>query len=115
MCTKNDLLNIAKELSMETMAICPKLEKIILYGSYARGDNTSDSDVDVMIIIDDTEEAVREYRKKISLISSELSLKYDVLLSVLLRDKKSFEKRSQYVPFYQNVVNEGVEWYGRAA
>lgn len=115
MCNKNDLLNIAKELSTEVLNVCPNLEKIILYGSYARGDNTAESDVDVMIIVDDTEEAVKACRKKISCISSALGLKYDVLLSVMLRDKANFEKRVQYMPFYQNIVNEGIEWYGRAA
>lgn len=115
MCTQNDLMNIARDITAKALEVCPKVEKIILYGSYARGDNAPDSDIDIMIVINDTEISVKKLRKKFSVISSDLGLKYDVLLSVLIRDKANFEKRKEYIPFYQNVINEGVEWYGRAA
>lgn len=115
MCTQNDLMNIARDITAKALKVCPKVEKIILYGSYARGDNAPDSDIDIMIVINDTEISVKKLRKKFSVISSDLGLKYDVLLSVLIRDKANFEKRKEYIPFYQNVINEGVEWYGRAA
>ena len=89
------------------------LRKVILYGSYARGDNTPESDVDIMIIIDDSEDNVLKYRNRFSKIAALLGMKYDVLLSVLFRDKGNFYKRAQYNPFYKNIVKEGVEWYGR--
>ena len=89
------------------------LRKVILYGSYARGDNTPESDVDIMIIIDDSEDNVLKYRNRFSTIAALLGMKYDVLLSVLFRDKGNFYKRAQYNPFYKNIVKEGVEWYGR--
>lgn len=115
MCTKATLLNIAKDFTVAALKICPEVEKIILYGSYARGDNTSESDIDIMVVLETTEENVKKYRSIFNLISSDLGMKYDVLLSVLIRDKGNFEKRAQYIPFYKNVVNEGIEWYGRAA
>lgn len=115
MCNKKELINIARDITAEALKVSPNIEKIILYGSYARGDNAPDSDIDIMIVINDTEISVKKLRKKFSAISSDLGLKYDVLLSVLIRDKANFEKRKEYLPFYQNVVNEGVEWYGRAS
>lgn len=115
MCTERDLSNIAKEIKEEALKMCPDIEKIILYGSYARGDNTFDSDMDIMIVIDDTQENVKKYRKQFSVISASVGMKYDILLSVVFRDKVNFEEKTQYVPFYQNVVKEGIEWYGRAA
>ena len=87
----------------------------VLYGSYARGDNTPESDIDIMIIIDDAEENIMKYRNLFSKTAALLGMKYDVLLSVLFRDKRNFYKRAQYMPFYKNIVNEGVEWYGRSA
>ena len=38
------------------------LQSVILYGSYARGDFTKDSDVDIMILLNLTEEEIKEYR-----------------------------------------------------
>lgn len=115
MCTKKDLPKIAEEFTSKALKICPAVDKIIMYGSYARGDNTPESDIDVMVVIGDTEANVKLYRKLFTLASSDLGMKYDVLLSVLIRDKANFERRLQYMPFYKNVVGEGVEWYGRTA
>lgn len=115
MCTKQALDKIALELKNEALLLFPNIHKIILYGSYARGDNTPESDVDIMIIIDDSEDNILKYRNKFSKIAALLGMKYDVLLSVLFRDKGNFYKRAQYNPFYKNIVNEGAEWYGRSA
>ena len=37
------------------------LKQVILYGSYARGDFTEDSDVDLMILVDLNEEETGQY------------------------------------------------------
>lgn len=37
------------------------LKTVILYGSYARGDYTSDSDVDIMLLVDLTPEEMDAY------------------------------------------------------
>ena len=111
MCTQQALNKIAQELKSEALLLFPNIHKIILYGSYARGDNTPESDIDIMIIIDDTEENIKKYRNQFSKTAALLGMKYDVLLSVLFRDKGNFYKRAQYMPFYKNIVNEGVEWW----
>ena len=115
MCTQEVLNKIAQELKSEALLLFPNVHKIILYGSYARGDNTPESDIDIMIVIDDAEENIKKYRNQFSKTAALLGMKYDVLLSVLFRDKGNFYKRAQYMPFYKNIVNEGVEWYGRSA
>ena len=46
-----------------------KIKKIILYGSYARGDYNSSSDIDIMILTDDE---IEIYRNKISDIAYDL-------------------------------------------
>ena len=111
MCTQQALNKIAQELKSEALLLFPNIHKIILYGSYARGDNTPESDIDIMIIIDDAEENIKKYRNQFSKTAALLGMKYDVLLSVLFRDKGNFYKRAQYMPFYKNIVNEGVEWW----
>ena len=40
-----------------------KLYKVVLYGSYARGDYTPESDIDIMIVLNCPKEEVLSYRK----------------------------------------------------
>ena len=42
------------------------VKQIILYGSYARGDYTADSDVDIMILLDISDIAIKDYRHQLS-------------------------------------------------
>ena len=51
------------------MLLGERLKKIILYGSYARGDYNSSSDIDIMILTDDE---IEIYRNKISDIAYDL-------------------------------------------
>lgn len=53
-----------------------RIKKMILFGSKARGDSNINSDVDIMVIIDDEE--TMESRNKLSEISFELNYKYDI-------------------------------------
>jgi hypothetical protein len=55
---------------------------------------------------------VRQYRKQISRIASRVGLKNDIEVSLLLRDRETIEKGIQILPFYKNIMSEGVDIYG---
>lgn len=104
---------ITKEIVDDVLELfSEKVHKIVLYGSYARGDFTQESDVDIMIILNCDKEEVKQYRKAISRLASRIGLKNDIEISLLLRDKETFEQGQKVLPFYRNVINEGVELYG---
>jgi predicted nucleotidyltransferase len=85
-----------------------RLDRVLLYGSYARGDFNDDSDIDIMVLADiDPCEADRVDRELIRL-ASRLDLEYDVCLSLTIRDSQTFKAWSEVVPFYRNVSREGV-------
>ena len=88
-----------------------RLLKIILYGSYARGDYNSDSDVDIMALADLSEDERRVIQKRINKIASDISLKHDITVSISLRSLNMYNIRVEYIPFYKNVHDEGVEIY----
>lgn len=88
------------------------VNRIILYGSCARGDFTPESDIDMMIILDCNRDYLSAYRDRVSQISSDISLDDDVEVSIVLEDVFTFEKWLNTVAFYQNVKNEGVVLYG---
>lgn len=110
MCTQQELKNVTQRLVDDALALVPNnIYKIILYGSYARGDNDPESDIDVMVVLDCPREDILRYRKEFSKASSRIGLDNDIMLSVLLRDKDNFIKNQNLLPFYKNIVREGVE------
>ena len=115
MCTKEKLQTVMHEVVDAALALTPKVQKIILYGSYARGDNNEDSDIDLMILMDGTEKEISKYRIPMSQAMSRISLKNDVLIAAVVRDKNDYLERQNYIPYYKNVAREGIELYGRTA
>ncbi len=84
------------------------LQEVFLFGSYARGDYDSESDIDIAVIIDLDREALKKYQNELIQMASEYSLNEDVLLSVCCIPKKEFEEYREALPFYRNIYSEGV-------
>ena len=87
---------------------CAELKQTFLFGSYARGDQDEESDIDVMALVDMPMERLAGYRRTISSLSTELDLKYDVFLSIILQDVDTFHRYADALPFFQNVIREGI-------
>ena len=87
-----------------------KITDAYLYGSYARGDYHDESDVDILLTIDVEPEELPAYRKTAFVVSGELSLKYDVLVSVTVKPLRQFRQYEDVSPYYQNVVKEGIRY-----
>ena len=98
----NDFLSKIKILLKE------RLKKVILYGSYARGDYNSSSDIDIMILTDLSDVEIEEYRDIISDIAFDIELNTGYVISPIIRNIDVFNIRTGYIPFYNNVKNEGV-------
>ena len=45
-------------------------------------------------------------------VSSDLSLEHDVTVSIAVKPAEQFERYREVLPFYQNVVNEGIRYAG---
>ena len=79
----------------------------ILYGSEARGDARSDSDIDVLVLLEgDRRDLKREDRLSGALYDIELATGLPVSPMIMLRSQ--WENRPFKTPFYVNVMNEGV-------
>ena len=85
-----------------------RIKKIILYGSYARGDFDKNSDIDLMILTDLNDEELKKYRIKVREIACDIEYDNDVIISPLLRNINKYNERIDIVPFYMNVNKEGV-------
>ena len=91
----------------------PHIRKIILYGSYARGDFRKESYIDIMVLVDYPREEVGEHMTGLSDISFEISFKNDFIeINPVMQNADFFDKWVKCYPFYNNVLNEGVQLYG---
>jgi predicted nucleotidyltransferase len=85
-----------------------KLERVIVYGSYARGDYTENSDVDVMILVNIPNEEITGYLDVVSDCAFEYMMKYGVDISPVINNEEHFEYWVDNLPYFRNVRNEGV-------
>lgn len=87
-----------------------RVKKIILYGSYARGDYNESSDIDIMILTDLTNDEIEEYRTKIYDYAYDIeeANNFDIWLSPLIKNIDRFNYWLEALPFYMNVQKEGV-------
>lgn len=105
--------SIANEVSEELNQLFgSKLDRVILYGSYARGDFTLESDIDIMILLDCNQEEISRRRKDVSRVASRVGLRNDVMVSLLVRNTDEYEQQMEFQPFYQNIQREGVKLFG---
>lgn len=90
------------------------LKSVILYGSYARGDYTEDSDVDIMILVDLPDEESDNYLDALSEIGFQYNVEHDIWIMPIVKNLKHFQYWVSAYPFYKNVQNEGVTLYETA-
>jgi predicted nucleotidyltransferase len=83
----------------------PRLVGLVLYGSRARGDARPDSDIDVMIVLAPPLKHWEEM-KRTSRLTSELSIKYDTVISREFSTAADIDDNPS--TYYQNVRREGV-------
>ncbi len=90
------------------------LRKVILYGSYARGDSRPDSDVDLMILLDMSDLDLKSYSQELSYMTYDFNMDHDLDIKPITKSEELFEKWVVNYPFYANVNREGVVLYGAA-
>lgn len=90
------------------------LAKVILYGSYARGDYTSDSDIDLMILINADTETVKAKNEELIFMTYDFNTEFGLDIQPFARSKEFFDYWVDAHPFYKNVNKEGVILYEAA-
>ena len=107
----NDIKNIIEDFTNKVSILLGNhLKQIILYGSYARGDFNKDSDIDIMILTDLSDNEIIEYRNKIYDVAYDIEFEndFDITISPLIKNIEKFNYWLQALPFYMNVQKEGV-------
>lgn len=88
------------------------LSRILVYGSYARGDYNENSDIDVMILTSLPEDKIEPIEDALYDVAFDLLMEYGVHISVIVKNEEHFQYWLGALPFYDNVEREGVEIVG---
>lgn len=88
-----------------------QLKAVILYGSYARGDFGPDSDIDIMILVDLSDDEIRSKGHTLSDITFDYNFDNELEIMPIVKNQEHFYKWIRAYPFYNNIKNEGVELY----
>lgn len=90
-----------------------KLSKVIVYGSYARGDYNDRSDVDVMVLVKMSDEEIREIKNDVYDVAFDMQLSTGIEISPIIKNEEQYEYWVDTLPFYRNVREEGVVISGK--
>ena len=80
---------------------------VILYGSYARGEQTSQSDLDILILLNRVKVS-RKDEKRVKYPLYDIELETGRIISPLVLSRKDWESSHKITPFYEYVTKEGV-------
>ena len=81
--------------------------EIVLFGSRARGEATSDSDWDILILLNDLNVDInleKEYREELF----EVELETGEPISTFVFSKKDWETKHRITPLYDNIKRDGI-------
>ena len=84
------------------------LDSVIVYGSFARGDYSELSDIDVMLLVSLGEEDIKKISDQISDLAFDFMMKYGVDISPVITNTDHFNYWADNLPYYRNVRDEGV-------
>lgn len=87
-----------------------KLSKVIIYGSYARGDYQENSDIDIMILVKDMRDSeIRAIEERLCDLAFDIEMERELHISAFVVDEGHFVSWESTLPFYANVRREGIE------
>lgn len=110
-------MNTKLKLEENELKAIKELKKILLakfkiidfkiFGSKVRGEHTSDSDIDIMIVLEKTNPKIE---REIDSIIFDINLEYDTFISCLIIGNDEIEKGPMSEsPIYKTVQKEGIQ------
>ena len=87
--TQDIILNFSKQVKQ---LLGMKLTKVILYGSYARGDNRDNSDIDIMVLTTLTDDEIEKIENRIFDLAFDFEMEYGIDISVILKNEEHLSR-----------------------
>lgn len=102
------MLKIHREILKEFSEV-GKSAKVILFGSFVRGDYRLDSDMDLAIIT--SEKSLKAVKERAERIANKILIKYGKVVSLKLVSKKDFYENKNY--FVDEIKKGRVIYHGK--
>ena len=102
-----ELMTTLRKMCLDLSAVyAPYLDKIVLYGSFARGEETEESDVDIALLL--ATEETESMRDRMTDIVVDYEIDCGITLSVIAVSREHYMKWKDIMPFYKNLDKEGI-------
>ena len=82
------------------------IEEVVMYGSYARGQETDESDIDMAIVLKANQ--TDEQYDQLTDVVVDYELDIGITLSIISIEKNEFKEWKNTLPFYKNLAKEGI-------
>ena len=101
---------VKKFLSYLRKAYGKQIQKAMLFGSKARGEANTDSDIDILLLVLDETWALKD---GITEIAADINLEYDILLDVRIIGSKRWQYMGEIqAGLYQSISQDAVSLAG---
>ena len=111
MCTNQQVNSIISQLCSGLKPLFPQSSmEAILFGSYARGEAESDSDIDVMVLVDSSRQEISSKMWQIGEVAAEILLNSGIVVSPIVENRSYFQQNASFFPFYRNIIREGISY-----
>ena len=104
--SKKELMSLLKEMCARLEYLYKDdLKAIIIYGSYARNEETDDSDIDIALMVSSS---IKKRRNLMVTIVGEYELLIGKTISAIEIEEEQYNEWNNTMPFYKNLKKEGI-------
>jgi predicted nucleotidyltransferase len=88
------------------------LDKIVLYGSCARGDFSDDSDIDIALFTKCDRLTSKKYDDELMDIVTDVAMDIGTVVEYVCIPTDEYNQKKEWYGYFQNIEREGIVLYG---
>lgn len=97
---------------MAKAALKADLKECILYGSCARGDYKTDSDIDIALLVDCCRMEAKKYTDALAKIAADLAMRYFTIVNFVCIPYEEYMRKKSWYLYFKNISEDGEVIYG---